>query len=90
MRPSLPVDGAVAGHHAVAERTVLGEAEVAAAVPGQRVEFDERIVVQQGIDALAGGRSPLACTFCFASDVAMEATTDTVQPFAATATPRTS
>ena len=70
MRSSLPVDGAAAGDHAVAERTVLGEAEVAAAVSGQRVEFDERIVVQQGIDALAGGRSPLAYTFCFASDVA--------------------
>ena len=36
------VDGAVAGDHAVAERTVVAEAEVGAAVPGQRVEFDER------------------------------------------------
>lgn len=35
------VDGAVAGHHAVAERTLLGQAEVGAAVLGQRVELDE-------------------------------------------------
>jgi hypothetical protein len=55
----MAVDGAVAGDHAVAERTVLGEAEVAAVVPPQRVEFDERIVVQKGIDALAGGHLAL-------------------------------
>ena len=53
------VDGAVAGHHAVAERAVVLEAEVRAAVPGQRVELDERILVQQREDALAGGQLAL-------------------------------
>ena len=35
------VDGAVAGHDAVADRAVGLEAEVRAAMLGQRVEFDE-------------------------------------------------
>src|SRR5690606_3426584 len=34
------VDGAVTGHHTVAEWTILLQAEVHAAVPGQGVEFD--------------------------------------------------
>jgi len=48
------VDGAVAGDHAVAERPVLLQPEVRAAVPGQRVEFDERVLVEQRQDALTG------------------------------------
>ncbi len=53
------VDGAVAGDHAVAERAVLCQAEVGAAVPGQRVEFDEGVLVEQRQDALAGGQLAL-------------------------------
>ena len=53
------VDGAVAGDHAVAERTLLAQPEVGAAVPGQRVELDERPLVEQGIDALARGQLAL-------------------------------
>ena len=53
------VDGAVAGDHAVAERAVGLQPEVGAAVPGQRVEFDERVLVQQGVDALASGQLAL-------------------------------
>ncbi|SHW69862.1 Uncharacterised protein [Mycobacteroides abscessus subsp. abscessus] len=53
------VDGAVAGHHTVAERVLVSEAEVGAAVLGQRVEFDERALVQQRQDALAGGELAL-------------------------------
>ena len=53
------VDGAVAGHHAVAERALVRQPEVRAAVPGQRVEFDERSLVQQRQDALSGGQLAL-------------------------------
>ena len=53
------VDGAVAGDDAVAERAVLGQPEVGAAVLGQRVEFDERTLVEQRQDALAGGELAL-------------------------------
>ena len=53
------VDGAVAGDDAVTERTLLAQPEVGAAVPGQRVEFDERSLVQQGVDALARGQLAL-------------------------------
>ena len=53
------VDGAVTGDHTVAERTLLVQAEVGAAVPGQRVELDERPLVQQRVDALAGGQLAL-------------------------------
>ncbi len=35
------IDGAVAGHHAVTERPLVCQAEVGAAVPGQRIELDE-------------------------------------------------
>ena len=49
------VDGAVAGDDAIAQRAVLVETEVRAAVFGQRVEFDERPLVQQRVDALPGG-----------------------------------
>lgn len=59
MQPWLPVDGAGAADHAVAERTVLDEAEVAAAMPGQRIELDERNVVEQDIDTTAGGQLAL-------------------------------
>ncbi len=52
------VDGAVAGDDTVAERAVRLQPEVGAAVAGQCVEFDERSLVQQGVDALA--RSELA------------------------------
>jgi len=53
------VDGAVAGDHTVAERALPGQAEVGAAVLGQRVELDERPLVEQGEDALAGGQLAL-------------------------------
>jgi len=38
-----PVDGAVTGHHAVAERPLVGQPEGRAAVPRQGDELDERI-----------------------------------------------
>ena len=53
------VDGAVAGHHAVADRTVLLQVEVGGAVPRQGVEFDEGILVEQGQDPFAGGQLAL-------------------------------
>ena len=53
------VDGAVTGHHAVADRAVLLQVEVRAAVPGQRVEFDEGALVEQCQDALPGGQLAL-------------------------------
>ncbi len=48
------VHGAVAGDHAVAVRPVLLLAEVDRAVPGELVELDEGVLVQQLHDALAG------------------------------------
>lgn len=53
------VDGAVAGDDTVAERTVVLQAEVHAAVAGQRVELDEGALVEQREDALAGGHLAL-------------------------------
>ena len=50
------VDGAVAGDHAVAVGPVVGQAEVGRAVPGERVELDERARVEQQVDALPGGQ----------------------------------
>ena len=47
------VDGAVAGDHTVAERALVSQSEIRAAVTGQCVEFDERSVVQQRQDALS-------------------------------------
>ena len=41
---------------AIAERAVVGQTEVHAAVAGQRVEFDEGVLIQQRQDALAGGQ----------------------------------
>jgi hypothetical protein len=38
---------------------LLCQPEVDAAVPGQRVQFDERVLVEQGEDALAGGQLAL-------------------------------
>ena len=49
------VDGAVAGDHAVAERALVLHAEVGRAVPGELVELDERALVEQRLDPLAGG-----------------------------------
>ena len=48
------VDGAVTGDHTVAQRPVLLQPEVRAAVLGQRVELDERVLVEKSQDALAG------------------------------------
>ncbi|GAA3048096.1 hypothetical protein GCM10020000_30370 [Streptomyces olivoverticillatus] len=48
------VDRAVAGDHAVPVRAVGLDAEVRRAVPGELVEFDERALVQQQLDPLAG------------------------------------
>ena len=53
------VDGAVTGDDAVTERAVVLQAEVGAAVAGQRVEFDERSLVEQGVDALPGSEFAL-------------------------------
>ncbi len=53
------VDGAVAGDHAIAQRPVLGQPEVRAAVLGQCVELHERVLVEQRQDALAGGQLAL-------------------------------
>ena len=49
------VDRAVAGDDAVAVGPVLLQAEVRRAVPGERVELDEGALVEQHLDALAGG-----------------------------------
>ena len=50
------VDGAVAGDDAVAVRArAPASAEVVGAVPGQLVELDERALVEQRLDPLAGG-----------------------------------
>ena len=53
------VDGAVAGDHAVAVRAVLLQAERDRAVPGQLVELDERALVEEQLDPLAGGLAAL-------------------------------
>ncbi len=60
------VDGAVAGDHAVAVGAALLEAERRRAVPGQLVELDERALVEEQLDPLAGGLAPLACCFSIA------------------------
>jgi hypothetical protein len=49
------VDRAVTGHHAVAVGPVAVEAEIGRTMPGQAVELDERALVEQHGDALAGG-----------------------------------
>ena len=53
------VDGAVAGDHAVAVRPALLQAERRRAVPGQLVELDERALVEEQLDPLAGGLAAL-------------------------------
>ena len=53
------VDGAVAGHHAVAVRALLLQAERRRPVPGQLVELDERALVEEQLDPLAGGLAAL-------------------------------
>ena len=53
------VDGAVAGDHAVAVRAVLLQPERRRAVPGQLVELDERALVEEQLDPLAGGLAAL-------------------------------
>ena len=53
------VDGAVAGDHAVAVRAPLLEPEGRRAVPGQLVELDERPLVEELLDPLAGGHLAL-------------------------------
>src|SRR6476619_4531155 len=54
------VDGAVAGHHAVAVRAVLLHAEGGRAVPGPLVELDEGFLVEELEDPLAGRLLALA------------------------------
>ncbi len=49
------VDGAVAGHNAVAVRPVLLQPKVLAAVAREAVQFHKRAVIKQGVNALAGG-----------------------------------
>ena len=53
------VDRAGAGDDAVAERAPLLHAEVGGAVPGERVELDERAGVEQHLQPLAGGVAAL-------------------------------
>ncbi len=53
------VDGAVAGHHAVAVRPVLLQPERHRAVPGQLVELDEGALVEEQRDPLARGLAAL-------------------------------
>ena len=49
------VDGALAGHDAVARHLLLGHAELGAAVLDEHVGLLERIRVEQKLDPLAGG-----------------------------------
>ena len=53
------VDGAEAGDHAVAVGPVLLQAERGGAVPGELVELDEGALVEELLDALAGGHLAL-------------------------------
>ena len=53
------VDGAEAGHHAVGVGPVVLQPHAVGPVPGQHVELLERPLVQQVLDALAGGQLPL-------------------------------
>ena len=53
------VDGAVAGDHAVAVGPLLLQAERGGAVPGELVELDEGALVEEQLDALAGGLAAL-------------------------------
>src|SRR6476659_2748696 len=53
------VDGAVAGHHAVAVGPLLLQAERRRPVPRELVELDERALVEEQLDALAGGLATL-------------------------------
>ena len=57
------VDGAVAGHDAVAEVGLLLHVEVGAAVGDEHVEFLERAFVEQQCDALAGRQLALFVLF---------------------------
>ncbi len=47
------VDGAVTGHHRVAEKFLLVQAEIRAVVRAQSIELDETAAVEQNIEALA-------------------------------------
>ena len=67
------VDGAEAGDHAVAVGAVLLQPEGGRAVPGELVELDEGALVEELLDALAGGPLPLAC--CFSTALAEPACT---------------
>ncbi len=49
------VDGALAGHHAIAGHLLVGHAEVDAAVLDEHVRLLEGVGVEQELDALAGG-----------------------------------
>src|SRR5690606_37881271 len=50
------VDGAPAGHHAIAGDLLFGHAEVRRAVRDEHVEFVKRAFVEQHLDALAGSK----------------------------------
>ena len=54
-----PVDHAAAGDHAVAKGTAAVEAEVGGAHRHVRLLFDEGVLVEQQIEALAGGQLAL-------------------------------
>lgn len=53
------VDGAVTSDHAVAGGAVLLQTEVLTAVLGERIEFDEGVLVKQREDPLSGGELAL-------------------------------
>jgi hypothetical protein len=54
-----PVDGAVAGHDAVARHLLVLHAELAAAMLDEHVPFLEGIGIEQQLDALARRKTPL-------------------------------
>src|SRR5262249_5863469 len=51
-----PADGAMAGHHSVAEDLLLLHAEVGATMGDELVELDEAARIEQQLDALARGQ----------------------------------
>ena len=53
------VNGAVAGHHAVAVDPLLFQPEVLTAVLGQWIEFHKTVGIQQRLDPLTGCELPV-------------------------------
>jgi hypothetical protein len=57
------IDGAVAGHHAVAHVALLLQAEVVAAVGDEHVQLAKAALVQHEVQALARGQLALGVLF---------------------------